>query len=133
MLIFRQKSFYFCTPRLKTPLPVLPYCRGCQCVTILLNHYAFKVFSNMNGSLKPNLLSNIKYFKSTFEDLGSFSSIWKEKVLALIPIPKLNLGFSSRYKNVVSISHYNMYLVKNQSISQVCITIRQKVSDWVCC
>ena len=25
MLIFRQKYFYFCTPRLKTPQPVLPY------------------------------------------------------------------------------------------------------------
>ena len=25
MLIFRQKSFQFCTPRLKTPQPVLPY------------------------------------------------------------------------------------------------------------
>ena len=27
MLIFMQKYFWFCTPRLKTPQPVLPYCR----------------------------------------------------------------------------------------------------------
>ena len=28
MLIFRQKSFYFCTPLLKTQQPVLPYWLG---------------------------------------------------------------------------------------------------------
>ena len=30
ILIFRQKSFQFCIPRLKTRQPVLPYCAVCM-------------------------------------------------------------------------------------------------------
>ena len=41
MLILRQKPFLFCTPRLKTPQPVLPYVMitTTHCIAYLISKY----------------------------------------------------------------------------------------------
>ena len=64
MLILRQKSFKFCTPRLKTQQPVLPYC---VFVLQIANTYPkainYKIMYNYQNSnqLNENTLTKITF------------------------------------------------------------------------
>ena len=86
------------------------------------------IFSIIKGPLKPNLLATIEdivdYFwrsvfnfrllkthillrsRKTWENLKKWVSVSGKKISAPIPIPKLDLGFGSRYRNLVSVIHH---------------------------
>ena len=90
--------------------------------------YQLPTFFIIKGTLKPNLLSNTKYFKKIFKVIKIYItprsgktwqkfeffefflknkvSVSERKVLAPIPIPKLYLGFSSWFRNLLSVVHY---------------------------
>ena len=76
MLIFRQKSFQFCTPHLKTSQPVLPYCKASEklaCSEILLANdkkmleYQIKEMTEIQNIQETKIQSNSDLLKLMVE------------------------------------------------------------------
>ena len=59
MLIFRQKSFQFCTPRLKTQQPVLPYFRYTVFITIMSFYFQYHLETSFNKIFPLHFLGQL--------------------------------------------------------------------------